>query len=81
MSEEPLYQRVQKLTSLPCCSCIRRIAENLIQMPDVAVLHLRTTALRKCAAVPRRARIQGAKTFVSLNSGRESHQEEEYRAG
>jgi hypothetical protein len=32
------------------------------------VLHLRTTASQKCAAVPRRARIQGSETFASLSS-------------
>jgi len=32
---------------------------------------------QKCAAVPRRARIQGSQTFVSLNSRLESNKEEE----
>jgi len=31
----------------------------------------------ECAAVPKRAHIQGSKTFVSLNSRPESNQEEE----
>ena len=38
---------------------------------------LRTTTWQKCEAIPRRARIQGAHTFVSLNSRLESHKEEE----
>ena len=42
-----------------------------------AVLNLRTTTLPKCAAVPRLARIEGSKTFVSLNSRFESHKQEE----
>ena len=33
----------------------------------------------ECAAVPRRARIQGAETFVSLNSRLENNKEEEHR--
>ena len=40
-------------------------------------LNLRTTTSQKCAAVPRRARIQGSKTFVSLNSRLESNTEED----
>ena len=36
-------------------------------------LNLRTTTLQKCAAVPRRARIQGSQTFVSHNSRLESN--------
>ena len=34
----------------------------------VCVLNLRTTTLYRYAAVPRRARIEGSYTFVSLNS-------------
>ena len=33
----------------------------------------RTTTLQKCAAAPRRARLQGSKTFVSLNARLELH--------
>ena len=36
-----------------------------------------TTSSLKCAAVPRRARIEGSWTFVSLNSRLESNEEEE----
>jgi len=35
------------------------------------------TTSQKCAAVPRRARISGSETFVSLNSRLESNKEEE----
>ena len=42
-----------------------------------AVLHLRTSTLHKCAAVSRRARIQGLHTFAALNSRLESNNEEE----
>ena len=35
------------------------------------------TTLQKYAAVPRRARIQGSKTFVSLSSRLEGNKEEE----
>ena len=40
-----------------------------------------STTLQKCEAVPRRARIQGSWTFVSLNSGLEgkSNKEEKKR--
>ena len=38
-------------------------------------LNLGTTTSRKSAAVPRRARIQGSQTFVSLNSRLESNRE------
>jgi len=38
---------------------------------------LRATTSQKCAAVPRRARIEGSKTCVSLNSRLESNKEEE----
>ena len=37
----------------------------------------RRTNLQKCAVVPRRARIQGSQTFVSLNERLESRNEEE----
>ena len=40
------------------------------------VLNLRTTTSQKCAAVPRRARIEGSYSFVSLNSRLESNKEE-----
>ena len=40
-------------------------------------LNLRTTTSQTCAAVPRRTRIQGSQTFVSLNSRLESDIEEE----
>ena len=36
-----------------------------------------TTTLQKCAVVPRRARVQGSQTFVSLNSRLENNEEEE----
>ena len=38
---------------------------------------MRTTTSQKCAAVPRRARIEGSKTFVSPNSRLDSNKEEE----
>ena len=38
---------------------------------------LKTTASQNIEAVPRRARIQGSCTFVSLNSRLESNKEEE----
>ena len=41
------------------------------------VFHFCSTSLHKCEAVPRRARIQGSWTFVSLNSRRASKKEEE----
>ena len=41
------------------------------------VLNLRTTTLRKYAAVPRRARVEGSWTIESLNSRLESNKEEE----
>ena len=40
-------------------------------------LDLRTTTSQNCEAVPRRARIQGSWTFVSLNYRLESNREEE----
>ena len=40
-------------------------------------LNLRTTTSRKYAAVPRRARIQGSQTFVSLKSRLQGDHEEE----
>ena len=40
------------------------------------VLNSRTITQHKCGAVPRRARIQGSCTFVSLNSRLESNKEE-----
>jgi len=43
-------------------------------MPEIALND--TTALHKCAAVPRRARIQGSYTFASLNSRLDSNREE-----
>ena len=59
--------------------------------PDTSQLHgsttlqkcvnLRTTTLQKCAAVPRRARIQGSWTFVSLTSRLESNKEEDSGRG
>ena len=39
----------------------------------VTALKLRTTHSQKCAALPRRARIQGSYTFASLNSRLESN--------
>ena len=36
-----------------------------------------TTTSQKCEAVPRRARIDGSQTFVSLNSRLDSNEEEE----
>ena len=44
------------------------------------VLDLRTPDSRKCEAVPRRARIEGAKTFVLLDS-RLERDKEEYPTG
>ena len=49
-------------------------------VPSGTVLNLRTTALQKCGAVPRRARISGLSTLcitVSLNSRLESNKGEE----
>ena len=43
------------------------------------LLNLRTSTSQKCEAVLRRARIQGSKTCVSLNSGVESNKGEEGR--
>ena len=40
---------------------------------DHAVGTNRTTTSQKCAAVPRRARIEGSQTFVSFNSRLESN--------
>ena len=40
-------------------------------------INLGTSPLRKSAAIPSRARIQSAYTFVSLNSRLESHKEED----
>jgi hypothetical protein len=42
----------------------------------VGGIDLRTTTSQKYEAVPRRARFQGSKTVVSLNSRLESNQEE-----
>jgi len=36
-----------------------------------------TTTAQKCEAVPRRARIDGSQTFVSLNSRLDSNEDEE----
>ena len=44
--------------------------------PD-ARTDLRTTTSQKCAAVPKRARIEGSKTFVSLNTKCESNRRTE----
>ena len=41
------------------------------------VSNLRTPSQQKCGAIPRRARIQGSKIVVSLNSRLESNEEEE----
>ena len=41
-----------------------------------ALTDLRTTTSQNCEAVPRRARIYGPKTFVSLNSRFERNKEE-----
>ena len=43
----------------------------------VTLLDSRTTASQNCDAVPRRARIQGTQTFVSLNSRLESNKGQE----
>ena len=45
--------------------------------PPGTVLDLRTTTSQKCEAVPRRARIQGSWTIVSLNSRLESNRGKE----
>ena len=45
-----------------------RVVLHLTTTPD---LNLRTNTSHKCAAVPRRARIQGSQTFVSLESNKE----------
>ena len=50
--------------------------------PFGTVLVLRTTTTsQKCEAVPRRARISGSWTFVSLNSRLESNKEETWARG
>ena len=46
-------------------------------VPIGTVLNLRTPTSQKCAAIPRRAHIQGSYTFVSLTSRLESDNEEE----
>ena len=45
------------------------------------VLNSGTTTLQKCAVVPKRARIYGAKTFVSLNSRLRCNREKEDQFG
>ena len=45
-----------------------------------ASLYSRTITSHKCAAVPRRARIEGSYTFASLNSRLETNEEEEGKA-
>ena len=67
----------------------RNLAVTVLYMPysldsgRVRIVHFgtdpdsRTTFSQKCEAVPRRARIQSLKTFVSLNSRLESNKEEE----
>ena len=45
------------------------------------VFNLKTTTAQKCAAVPRRARIQGSSTLVSRNFRLESNEEEEEAVG
>ena len=47
------------------------------EVPLHKVLDSRTTTLQNCEAVTRRARTQGSKTRVSLDSRLESHKEEE----
>ena len=49
----------------------RRITRSILELevvPFGRVLDLRTTISQNCEAVPRRARIQGASTFASINS-------------
>ena len=53
----------------------QRALESLLAV--IPVLYLTTTTSQNCEAVPRRARIQGAWTCVSLNSRLESNKEEE----
>ena len=43
--------------------------------------HSRTITQQKCEAVPRRARMQGSQSVVSLNSRFESKEEEEEEEG
>jgi hypothetical protein len=50
--------------------------DSLRIVPFGTVLDFRTTTSQNCEAVSRRARIQGAETFVSLNSSFESDEEE-----
>jgi len=47
---------------------VSALSRTLRAVPIGAVLNSRTNTLHKRAAVPRQARIQGAETFVSLNS-------------
>ena len=54
-----------------------RYALRLRDVPIGAVLNLGTTSSQKCEAVPRRARIQGSLTRVSLNSRLDRNKEEE----
>ena len=49
-------------------SITRRILK-LRVVPFGTVLDLRTTTSQNCVAIPRRDRLEGSKTFVSLNSG------------
>ena len=48
-----------------------------IAVPIGTVLNLRKSFLQKCEAVPRRARVEGSSTCVSLNSRLESNEEKE----
>ena len=61
----------------------RRITRRILRLRVVrfgTVLDLRTTTWQKCGAVPRRARIEGSQTCVSLNPRLESNEEEKKRA-
>ena len=61
------------------CAAARRLARARQEVPSV--LNFRTTTSHKSAAVPKRARISGSWTFVSLNSRLDSNKEEKKREG
>ena len=58
-----------------CERFVLKQKENKLLLPQH--LNVRTTALQKCEAVPRRARIQGSLTFLSVSSRLETYKEEE----
>ena len=74
--DEPVHQ--VGLVATRINDCIAHFQTWVMQNKTIGiVLNSRTTGLHKCAAVPRRARIQGSWTYVSLNFRLESNKEEE----